>query len=268
MFQTPLSSDERLERVRANSVAFHGPRLGPFQGFRGRITICGFGPSLARTWEDIRGRVMTTSGAHDFLLDRGIVPDYHVELDPRERKTKFLERSHPDVTYLLNSQCHPRAFELLRERNVVMWHGFTDDDAERQIAAIDAIEPGARLMAGGTNVGMRAIIVARELGYTSFELHGMDCCYEGSRQWSGEHYTAPHYTVLIEVDGRVFETSDLMMQSTDDFLNAMRMLPGCRFRIHGDGLLEARVAMLNRDPRKALSKDWFRPVNFQIREAS
>ena len=267
-FSTPLSADERIERVRYNCLTFRGPRLKPFQGFRGRITICGFGPSLVRTWGDIRGRVISTSGAHDFLLDHGIVPTYHVELDPRERKTRFLERSHPDVTYLLNSQCHPRAFELLRDRNVVMWHGFTDDDAERQIKAIDAIEPGARLMAGGTNVGMRAIIVARELGHTSYDLHGMDCCYEGRSQWAGEHYTPPHHTVQIDVDGRVFETSDLMMQSTDDFFNAMRMLPGCRFKLHGDGLLEARLKLFNRDPKLALSKEWWKPVNFQLREVA
>jgi hypothetical protein len=211
---------------------------------------------------------MTTSGAHDFVIARGIVPTYHVETDPRERKSKFVERSHPAITYLINSQCHPRMFELLRDRQVVMWHGFTDDDVDRQCKLIEELEPGTHMLAGGTNVGMRAIPIARELGYTDFDLHGMDCCYHGAKQWAGEHYTPAHRTVVVEVEGRTFETSDLMMQSTDDFFNTMRMLPGCRFRVHGDGLLDARLKLFNRDPQKALSTEWFRPLNFTIRAAA
>jgi hypothetical protein len=268
VFRTPLSAHERLDRMRRNSMSFRGARLAPCSDDRGTVTICGFGPSLADTWLDIRGPVMTTSGSHDFLLERGIVPTYHVETDPRRRKTRFLERSHPSVTYLLNSQCHPRAFELLRARRVVLWHGFTDDDADRQIELVESLEPGTRLMAGGTNVGMRALSVARELGFTGFECHGFDCCYFGAKQWAGEHYTAAHRTVQVEVEGALFETSDLMMQSTDDFFNAMRMMPGCRFRVHGDGLLDARLKLFNRDFAKALGPEWFRPVNFVIRRAA
>lgn len=267
-FRTPLTADERLERVRQNSILFRGPRLKPSGADLGRISICGFGPSLADTWFDLTSCVMTTSGAHDFVVQRGIVPTYHVETDPRGRKAKFLERSHPVTRYIINSQCHPRMFELLRGRDVVMWHGFTDDDDERQIALLESLEPGARLMAGGTNVGMRAIVVAREIGYTSFELHGMDCCYFGAKQWAGEHYTPPHRTVLVEVEGKIFETSDLMMQSTDDFFNCLRMMPGCRFRVHGEGLLDARLKLFNHDPAKALSIDWFKPVNFTIKAAA
>ena len=267
-FRTPLTADERLERVRQNLLSFHGQKLVPFQGFRGNISVCGFGPSLTDTYHNLTRRVMTTSGAHDFLLARGIVPTYHVETDPRERKAKFVERSHPDVTYLINSQCHPRMFEVLKERKVVMWHGFTDDDDERQIKLVDSLEPGARLMAGGTNVGMRAVVVARELGFTSFDLHGFDCCYYGKYQWAGEHYTPPHRTVMIEVEDTVFETSDLMLQGTDDFFNLMRMTPGCRFRVHGDGLLDARLRLFNRDWKKAVSTEWFKPLNFSIGKAA
>ena len=48
------------------------------------IAIACYGPSLADTWEKIRGfeYVMTCSGAHRFLIDRDIVPRWHVAVDP------------------------------------------------------------------------------------------------------------------------------------------------------------------------------------------
>jgi hypothetical protein len=94
----------------------------------------------------------------------------------------------------------------------------------------------------------------------------MDACY-GEAQWAGPHHGQKHPVVKVEVEGRIFETSELMLQSTDDFFNALRMLPGCRFRVHGDGLLEARLRMYNRDPEKALTWGWWRPVDFEVRPA-
>lgn len=263
MIKTPLTSSERLERVRKNLLRFRVPRLKPGID-EGRLTIVGFGPSLADTWRDIEGPILTTSGSHDFLIARGVIPKYHVETDPREHKVEFLRKSHPEVTYLINSQCHPKMFEVLKGRRVLMWHGFTDDDRERQVELFRRVEPGARLIAGGTNVGMRAIMVAREIGFTKFELHALDCCYRGSTQWAGEHFTKPHKTVHVEVEGQVFETSDLMLQSTDDFFNQLHMLQGCSFRIHGGGLLEARMNLFLKDRKKALQWGWWKPVDFTI----
>jgi hypothetical protein len=270
MFKTPLTASERLSRIRSNSKQFRVPRLTPRLDNELSLAICGFGPSLMDTWQDVSDcdAVMTTSGAHDFLIVRGVVPNYHVECDPRKHKVEFVRNAHPDVTYCINSQCHPSMFEILEGGKVLMWHGFTDDDVENQIKLVEMLEPGARLMAGGTNAGMRSIIVARELGFKRFELHGMDCCYRGKDQWAGEHFTKRHHTVKIEVDGREFETSDLMLQSTDDFFNLLHMLPGCSFRIHGDGLLEARMKMYMRDPQKALTWGWWKPVNFTVRESA
>ena len=253
--------------MRDNCARFKVPRLRQYSGIRKElISICGFGPSLVDTYKEIKGAVMSTSGAHDFLISKGVTPKYHVETDAREHKVEFVKNSHPDVTYLINSHCHPKMFETLAHRKVIMWHGFTDDDAANQIKCLEEIEPGCRLICGGTNVGMRAIVVARDLGYTRFELHGMDCCYRGEQQWAGEHFTIPHTAVKIDVEGRVFDTSDLMMQSTDDFFNQLYMLKNCSFKIYGDGLLEARMQMFMRNRDKALKMGWWTPVGFTLRK--
>ena len=260
MFKTALTADERLARIRSNLRRFgYLPRL-PTGVVTGSVAVCGFGPSLADTRKDVKkcDAVMTTSGAHDFLIGKGIVPTYHVELDPREHKVNFVRNSHPDVTYIINSQCHPKMFEaLLPERNVWMWHGFTDDDARNQAMLVDNLSPGGRTMSGGTNVGMRAIVVARELGLTAFELHGMDCSYRGGEQWAGEHYTKKAYPITVEVEGQTFETSEQMLQSTEDFFNTMKSLRGCSFRIHGDGLLEARMRVFMREFGARQKASWF-----------
>ena len=264
--KTPLNPRERIARMRENAARFNVPRLRQEGDKYGLVSICGFGPSLADTWKEIKGDVISTSGAHDFLISKGVIPKYHVETDAREHKVEFLRNSHPDVTYYINSHCHPKMFEILSHRKVVMWHGFTDDDAENQIKALEEIEPGCRLICGGTNVGMRAMVVARDLGYKRFELHGMDCSYRGEQQWAGEHFTVPHTAVKVEVEGIVFDTSDLMLHSTDDFFNQLRMLHGCSFKIYGDGLLEARMQMFMRDQKKATSMGWWKPVGFTLRE--
>lgn len=264
-----LGGEERLQRIRENMERFNPPPMMSQPDNDLRISICGFGPSIRSTLDGLSGDVvMTTSGSHDLLISKGIVPKFHVECDPRDYKVRILTKPHKDVTYLVNSQCHPAMFEHLRDYNVQVWHGFTDDDAENQIKLIDGLAPGTRVLAGGTNTGMRAIVVARELGFRSFDLHGFDCCYDGEIQWGGDHLNQRHRSVLIDVDGLTFETSDLMMQSTDDFFTTMRMLPGCRFAVHGDGLLETRLKMYLRDPEKALNWGWWKPINFHVRDAA
>jgi uncharacterized Rossmann fold enzyme len=271
MIRTPITADERLARVRENILAFDGPRLPRFDPavIRRVISICGYGPSLAETWGATIGPVMTTSGAHDFMLAKGVTPAYHVEIDPREHKA-WLLTPQKDVKYLINSQCHPALFAKLRGYDVTMWHSFIQEDVDedaRIIQAIEELEPGAVVLAGGSNVGMRALVVARVLGHTHFEMHGFDCCFRGAQHWAGNHMTRNANAVRIEVDGRQFDTSDMMMKSTDDFFTTMRMLPGCRFRVHGDGLLEARLKMFNADPQRATSVGWWKPVNFSLKAA-
>src|SRR5258708_4739592 len=47
------------------------------------IAIVCFGPSLNDTWKQVRDfkYIMTCSGAHRFLIDRGIIPTWHTEVD-------------------------------------------------------------------------------------------------------------------------------------------------------------------------------------------
>lgn len=263
-----IGATERLARMRENVRRFRSrcKDLRPRPSHKRTLALCGYGPSLGRTWRDAEkcDDLMTTSGAHDFMLDRGARPRWHVEWDPREHKVEFVRNSRPGITYCIGSHCHPKMFELLRGRRVIMCHGFTDDDLESQGRLVAELG-GAGLISGGTNVGMRAIVIALALGYRHLELHGFDCCYDGETQWAGRHNGERHNVVRVECNGRIFETSDVMMQSTDDFfLNVRPSLGGARVLIHGDGLLEERAKVFAKDPAKALSAGWWRPVDFVV----
>src|SRR5262249_8099191 len=88
------------------------------------IALVCSGPSLAQTWEEIKGfyKILTCSGAHNFLIERGIVPTWHAETDPRAHKACFVKPSHAAVEYLIASNCHPDLFDALEGRTVRLWH--------------------------------------------------------------------------------------------------------------------------------------------------
>src|SRR5687767_8588182 len=91
----------RDEQIRKNTAAV-SDRIAPGERRADRCAIVGYGPSLRDTWEQLRGfeTLITCSGSHKFLLERGIVPTYHVEVDPRDHKIGLLGEADPRVTYL------------------------------------------------------------------------------------------------------------------------------------------------------------------------
>jgi hypothetical protein len=100
------------------------------------VAVVCYGPSLADTWEQVRDApaIITCSGAHKFLLERGIVPTWHVEVDPRPHKVDLLGPPHPDVTYLVASACAPEYFDHLADFDVRLWHVFSHEaDAGRMV---------------------------------------------------------------------------------------------------------------------------------------
>src|SRR5688572_11382637 len=99
-------------------------RLQPQPRREEPIAVVGFGPSLQETWEKVRDFpfVVSCSGAHRFLIDRGIIPNWHVEVDPRAHKITLMGAPHPSVEYLVASTCAPAYFDHLADSNVKLWH--------------------------------------------------------------------------------------------------------------------------------------------------
>lgn len=197
--------------------------------------IAGFGPSLAATWRDIAiasGDVFTVSGAHKFLIDRGIVPKVHVDCDPRLHKSKQLGEPHPAVSYWLASCVHPTFVERLADYDVSLWHLWNSAATE------DALDPGEWAAVGGSCVGVRAISLLYCLGYRRFDLHGFDCSFRGGRTHAGEHFGKTVPRIEIRAGDRWFTTSGAMASYAKEFFELKAHLPGALFALHGDGLLQ------------------------------
>lgn len=237
-----------------------------------RICIVGFGPSLQQTWPYIRteqrafgAKVVSVSGAHDFLISRGIVPDYHCEVDPREHKCFFTRNPHPDVTYWIASCCHPLLIDNLIEKQsrLALWHLYNSDN-DLNIIAPDGPDPANLLICGGSGVGARALHLFFGLGYRSFSLYGMDSSFapEDGSQHAGEHTGKKKPEWNVKVGERWFRSSAQMVYMARSMVDSFRMLeqvsadqgepciPGTNEHIelflHGDGLLQEMIVQGNK----------------------
>lgn len=171
--------DEQIKQAIARPI----PRIEPWPEGAVRdepIAVVGFGPSLNETYHYLKDfkQIITCSGAHKFLIDRGIIPTYHCEVDPRAHKVQLIGDPHHDVEYLIASTCHAAVFDHLKDYNTKLWHVF--DNAED---AIRTLPHGEWALTGGCSVGLRAITIARFLGFTNMHIFGMD----GNEGESGKH---------------------------------------------------------------------------------
>lgn len=238
----------------------------------GRVCIVGFGPSLQQTWHTLHterkafgAKIMSVSGAHDFLISRGIVPDYHCEVDPREHKCFFTRDPHPDVEYWIASCCHPKLIDNLVDKGnkLALWHLY-NSDSDLRILTKDGPDPESLLICGGSGVGARAVHLMYAKGYRSFSLYGTDCSFapQDGKQHAAEHSGKIKPEWNVRVGERWFRSSAQMVYMARSFIESFRMLEQIsaeqgepciegtsdhvEFFMHGDGLLQQMVIEGNR----------------------
>ncbi len=229
-----------------------------------RVCIVGFGPSLKDTWRDIAlerkafgATVVSVSGAHDFLIDKGIIPDIHIEVDPREHKAFFTRNPHPGIRYWIASCCHPKLIDNLldKQAELALWHIY-NSEIDFKLVDADGPDPDGWLIAGGSGVGCRAINVMFTRGFRSFSLYGMDCSFSPSdgEQHAGDHSGKVQKEWRVQVGERWFRSSGTgvyMAKSILQNFHVMRdecqkageaFIPGTKDHVellmHGDGLLQ------------------------------
>lgn len=204
------------------------------------IAIVGFGPSLKKTWEQIKDFkiIMTCSGAHRYLIDRGIIPKYHVEVDPRDHKVELLGKPHNDVEYLIASTCAPQYFDNLDGYNVKLWHVFDSTDD-----GIRLLPQGEWAVTGGCDVGMRCLTLASAMGYRNFHIFGLDGCAENE---NGERHAAYHPNgkkkyYEVDYNGKKYYTTQAMLEATRQILHELDQLPVIKYKFYGEGLTQELV---------------------------
>ena len=206
------------------------------------IAVVCYGPSLEQTWEQLRNfkHIITCSGAHKFLLDHGIVPTWHCEVDPRKHKAELIGDPHPAVEYLCASVCHQDVFDLLEGYNVKLWHVYSHE-SERDNVTIN-FPRGEWLITGGSNIGLRAMVLARFLGFKKMTVFGMDYSFKNDgTQHAGWHPNEHPQAYAVDVNGEIFYTNGAMHQYAQSFFDEVQKIGDVEIDVAGHGLLQAKI---------------------------
>jgi len=217
---------------------------------RRTMSVACYGPSLADTWRTLTRPIISMSGATRWLATRGMVPDYHVDMDPRENKIRDVQPPIKGVHYLMASVCCPAVFDALRSERVTLWHTFSGEiapghDTYGWVAQHD--RPGELVIRGGSTIGLTALHIGGVLGYRHFEVHGMDGSFADdsrSRRHAGPHNAdgitrqAQQDGITWAAGGRTYQTSKIMANAVAETIRTMEFNPVfCVF--HGEGLTQA-----------------------------
>jgi len=207
------------------------------------VAIVGYGPSLKKTWEKLRGfkTIITTSGAHKFLIERGIIPTFHVDVDPRAHKVVMLGEIRQDVTYMPCSTVHPNYIDTLLAANatIKLWHCFSTE-----LEAMRITPPGDASLTGGADAGMRAMAVARFMGYVDMHVFGMDGCSFDEQGHAAEHTNSMKKFFDLEYpegSGRMFRTSPHLLDVSKTVPHEVAMLKLDSVKFYGNGLVQAII---------------------------
>ncbi len=207
------------------------------------IACVSFGPSLNETWEQIKGfkYVMSCSGAHKFLVERGITPTWHIEVDPRAHKVTLMGQPQKETQYLIASTCHPAVFDHLEGYDVKLWHVFDSSEDGLRL-----LPPGEWAITGGSSVGLRTLTLARFLGFRNLHVFGMDGCEGASGKHAAEHPNQPKdHSELTYCDedgcpdkGTAYRTTASMYVCAKGTWHELNQMPDVTATFYGDGLVQ------------------------------
>jgi Protein of unknown function DUF115 len=214
------------------------------------LHVACFGPSLQKTWQQLYGKspIIAMSGSTKFLAERGIIADYAIEMDPRPSKVKASLPPVNGVHYLIASCVVPEYFDqvITNGNQITLWHtvnGKWEDDL-KWVAEHDI--PDQLVISTGSTIGLGAIQIGGVLGFTRFEIHGMD----GSFGDYGERHAAFHggksqkADITWDAGKKTYHTSKIMANAVAETVNTAKNFPIVTIW-HGDGLTQALIREAN-----------------------
>jgi FkbM family methyltransferase len=232
-----IPTELRDEQIKINIKNVKG-RFQPSSELKEEpIAIVSFGPSLNQTWKQLKKfkNIMTCSGAYKFLVEKGIVPNYHVDLEPRGHKVSMLGIPQKETEFLIASTIHPNYTTYLKEHkaNVKLWHIFASEDEGYRV-----LPRGEYLVTGGSSVGLRCLTLARLMGFTDFHIFGMDGSYGETGSHTTFHPNAPKEAVTTEYKGKIYQTTPSMLFVAKETEKELNNLHDVKYKFYGKGLIQ------------------------------
>lgn len=242
-----IFDNERLKKQIKSAVRRRLPQISPMPANSGTAVLCGSGPSLRDSLDDIKGHlekgdiVVAIKGAHDYLIERGIIPTAGLAIDPQPKIFHtFTPRN--DVKYYFASQVHPSVFNKFNGYDVNVFHMYTNIPNEEMA---DIIGDGF-LLGGGSTSGLRAMTLFFVLGYRNFHLYGYDSCMsDGIRKITGEgqqHKKLVNVHVGSPDSPEIYVADVAMAAQADEFEKMIKFLgemAPIQITTHGHGLIPA-----------------------------
>ena len=237
-----VAEDETLFANMDAAIARGYPQIKEAQPAKtGAILLVASAPSVKGQLELIKkmkaagSPIVAIKGAHDWLIDNNVIPDYALAIDPQEHRIAFY-KPQPSVHYMIASQCHPAMFDNLDGYKVTLWHPYVKKGQDRP--------KNCMLIGGGTTSGLRAISLFYVLGYRQFELFGFDSCNDGELlRVNGEGLKEGDQLIEVKIDpqGETFYCNTAMALQAEHFQTYYDYLPDATFNAHGRGLIQAII---------------------------
>lgn len=245
-FKSSLNTDMKTMIAQAEqNMARDLPLFVEIPEHDGVALIVGGAPSLQDELKNLRthkikgGVIFALNRTHDWLIERGIVPDFHVLLDARQENVQFVRKPHKDVTYLVAAQCHPDIFKALQGYNVTIWTAcFETPEQEKEFCA--KFNKPICMVGGGATVGLKAMNLAYLWGFRNIRLYGMDSSYQGAENHAYRQALNDKESRMdIHAAGRDFVCAPWMAKQATEFQRQYRQLVGlgCKVKVLGDGLI-------------------------------
>lgn len=258
----PVSRDDILAQVAENALRRDIPNLHPREYTPKIIVYVGGGPTIRHFLDEIKAKcedekydVYTSNATCKFLLAKGIKPNFHLILDPTEKKVKDLDYEEP-VPLVLGLQCHPKLFERAKEKGVQVHKflaasvtgedGRSDKDAAQ--AALTKDDPQLMGIGGGSMCGTRMIYYAVAMGYRRLEYYGVDGSVEmkDGGVVNCYAYTKPRGENILETEtgnGRKFYTTMSLARQGEELVALLDLMPGLDVEVYGDSLMANQLAI-------------------------
>lgn len=217
--------------------------------------LVGSGPSAIAMLPEIRARydrgeeIIAIKGAHDWLVNAGIVPTAAIALDGQRSRAKCFGRPRADVLYLCASQMHPDTWRHLRGQRVLIWHSRISVDQHRR--------PGwenVYLVPCASHTGTSAILLMFVLGRRTFELYGFDSSIPEPvnrlqrlmakargrlLKLDGSRVGPQHRVMQVAVGEQRFTTTVELVQQAVELGPLLQALPGIKVNAHGRGYFQS-----------------------------
>lgn len=242
----------KVEKRRANmlsAIARGLPHLDRSPSCDDPLYVACYGPSLRDTFEELRDKhpLVAMSGATKWLAERGIIADFALEMDPRESQLVVSCPPVPGVTYYVASCVCEGFFDRLRDAGnpVVLWHTVSTN-WDDELAWVSQHDPGKLLVHAGSTVGLAAIHVGGVMGFSRFEIHGMDGSFgaDGARHAGSHGGKTQKDDITWDANRITFRTSRIMANAVAESVNTAKNFPILTVW-HGKGLTQELIRKAN-----------------------